>query len=189
MKSTEKIEERMKRVDMHEFFLQRINDAIKMENYIEASWLIYSCFENRYFRTVEKIKGQCKYSGGKCKKTTNELALKTKVRCLQRLSDAGCSCIKNAFSNELFAKTLLWIKKRNTMMHNLLQLEIYENMDKQFEENAKEGLVLLNRTYASCTLFRKLFYTDGYKFIFPEEAMDKCSCKPRNNTDNELKGV
>ncbi len=72
VKSTEKKEERLKRVDMHDFFLKKIHDAIDNERYIEASWLIYSCFENRYFRTVEKIKAQCKYSKGKCKKTSNE---------------------------------------------------------------------------------------------------------------------
>ena len=92
--------------------------------------MIYSSFENRYFRTVEKIKAQCKYSKGKCKKTSNELALRTKVRCLQRISEADCSCIKNAFPDELFAETLSWVKKRNLMMHNLLQLETYENMDR-----------------------------------------------------------
>ena len=185
VKSTEKKEERLKRVDMHDFFLKKIHDAIDNERYIEASWLIYSCFENRYFRTVEKIKAQCKYSKGKCKKTSNELALRTKVRCLQRISEADCSCIKDAFPDELFAETLSWVKKRNLMMHNLLQLETYEDMDAQFEESAKEGLVLLNKTYDSCTKFRELFYAEGYEFVFPEEAMDRCSCKPRENKDGD----
>lgn len=73
MKSTEKYEDREKRVDMHNFFISKIDDAMKNKRYIEASWLIYSCFENRYFRTVEKIKEQCKYSGGKCKKHLTSL--------------------------------------------------------------------------------------------------------------------
>lgn len=46
--------------------MEKIDDAMKKKRFIEASWLIYSCFEDRYFRTVEKIKGQRKYSGGKC---------------------------------------------------------------------------------------------------------------------------
>lgn len=53
MKSTEKFEGREKRVDMHNFFIGKIEDAMKGKRYIEASWLIYSCFENRYFRTVD----------------------------------------------------------------------------------------------------------------------------------------
>ena len=40
MKSTEKKEERLKRVDMHDFFLKKIHDAIDNERYVEASWLI-----------------------------------------------------------------------------------------------------------------------------------------------------
>lgn len=164
---------------MHDFFLNKIDDAMENERYIEASWLIYSCFENRYFRTVEKIKADCKYSGGKCKKSRNELALRTKVRCIQRLAEENCTCFSNAFSDELFEETLVWVKKRNDMMHNLLKLEEYQDMDDQFEENAKEGYALLQQTYVACTKFRKLFYAEDYVFKFPEVAMEKCSCKPR----------
>ena len=60
MKSTEDMEQRLQRVDMHEYFLNRITAAMEEENYIEASWLIYSCFENRYFRTIQKYRESCK---------------------------------------------------------------------------------------------------------------------------------
>ena len=53
MKSIEKMEERLERVDMHDFFLQKIEKAMKEEKYIEASWLIYACIENRFFRTLQ----------------------------------------------------------------------------------------------------------------------------------------
>ena len=75
MKSTEAYEERLKRVDMHDYFLNRIKSAMSAENYIEANWLIYACFENRYFRTVQKYRTGCKYcrSKSKCnKKDKNE---------------------------------------------------------------------------------------------------------------------
>ncbi|MBQ3409278.1 MAG: hypothetical protein IJH12_08765 [Clostridia bacterium] len=180
MKSTEVFDERLKRVDMHDFFLEKINRAIKDKRYIEASWLIYSCMENRYFRTVEKIKKQCKYSSGKCHKSKNELALKTKVNCIQRLSRAGCECFKIAFPDELFEKTKAWIKNRNNLMHNLLQLEQYENMDNEFMKVSMDGIKILKDTYEACTKFRKIFYSEDYKFIFPEESMEGCSCKPRD---------
>lgn len=112
MKSTENIEQRMLRVDMHEYFLNRIAEAIERENYIEASWLIYSCFENRYFRTVQKYREYCKYcrSKSKCnKKQSNDLALATKIKCVKRLFDSNVSCINNAFRYELFKETLDWI--------------------------------------------------------------------------------
>ena len=183
MKSTEKKEERIQRVDMHEFFLTKINDAMKENRYIEASWLIYSCLENRYFRTVEKIKSQCAYSKGNCKKKDNRLALSTKVKCIQRLSNLGCECFSISFSDELFEKTKKWIKKRNILMHNLLQLDYYENMDKEFEKISNEGLQILNDTYASCTKFREKFYDEKYTFVFPKEAMEACYC----NSDNKKK--
>lgn len=165
---------------MHSFFIVKINDAIKNKRYIEASWLIYSCFENRYFRTAEKIKSQCKYSGRKCKKSLNELALRTKITCIQRfVNDATRTCFANNFPNELLDETKKWIKSRNNLMHNLLQLEYYKDMDSEFERIAKSGNELLNQTYACCTKFRKDFYADEYAFVFPESAMECCSCRPK----------
>lgn len=187
MKSTEELSERRKRVDMHTYFLNRIDVAMESGNYIESSWLIYSCFENRYYRMVEKIRDSCKYcrSKSKCnKKGKNELALVTKVKCIQRLYEQDVPCIKNAFRNELFSETITWIDKRNNLMHELLSLEFYQNTDERFKQSAKEGLKLLNETYTSCTEFRRLFYNKKYNFVFPELAMDKCSCKPRERAGN-----
>ena len=69
-------------------------------------------------------------------------------------------------------------------MHNLLQLEYYENMDAEFKKIALDGKALLDQTYASCTKFRKEFYADEYEFVFPESAMERCSCKPRKSSDD-----
>lgn len=184
MKSTEKMETRLERVTMHDFFLQRIEKAIVTQNYIEASWLVYACLENRYFRTIAKIKEKCRHSGGKCKRANNELALCTKISCLKRLYEAGCPCILNAFDLELFDETKKWVKARNTMMHDLLQLDDYESIDEQFKESAVQGAKILDRTYACCTKFRELFYNEEYEFVFPEEAMEKCTCN-RNTAKTE----
>ena len=73
MKSTEKYEDREKRVDMHNFFISKIDDAMKNKRYIEASWLIYSCFENRYFRTVEKSKSNVSIAEENAKKHLTSL--------------------------------------------------------------------------------------------------------------------
>ena len=184
MESTETMESRLKRVDMHNYFLDKINKAIEAENYIEASWLIYSCFENRFYRTMEKYKKYCKYcrSKSKCnKKDKNELALATKVKCVQRLHDNDVTCISQAFRYDLYKEILDWIEERNNLMHELLSLEFYEYTDKKFEENALKGKNLLDETYESCTKFRKLFYNDDYHFEFPKAAMEKCSCKPQNS--------
>lgn len=180
MQSTEKMEERLERVDMHEFFLNKINEAITNERYIEASWLIYSCMENRFFRTLQKYKKQCKYCSGKCKKNKNELAISTKIACVKRLKENNVTCISDSFTSELLENIRLWVKKRNNMMHDLLSLETYQDMDECFKNSSIEGKALLDQLYSACTTFREKFFAEGYVFVFPEEAMEGCSCKPRS---------
>lgn len=92
------MEERLERVDMHDFFLQKIEKAMKEEKYIEASWLIYACIENRFFRTLQKYKEYCKYCKGKCRKNKNELAISTKIACIKRLVEANVTCMSESFS-------------------------------------------------------------------------------------------
>lgn len=181
MKSTEEKNIRLEMLNMHDFFLNKINVAIKEKNHIEASWLIYACMENRFFRTLQKYKKSCNYCKGnsKCKKSTNQLALSTKIACIQRLSDKSVNCISDNFSKELLVNIKNWVKRRNTLMHDLLSLETYNGMDKDFEKSASEGLILLNELYDSCTKFRASFYNEEYEFIFPQDAMDGCSCKPK----------
>ena len=182
MRSIEKKEERLKHVDMHDYFLDRIKNDMKNGNYIEASWLIYSCLENRYFRTLQKYRDKCDYcrSKSKCNHTLkNELALVTKVKCVKRLYENNVPCIKNCFRYELFDETIKWIEKRNALMHELLSLEYYQDTDNRFEDSAKVGFDILMETYKSCTGFRKAFFDNGYVFDFPKPAMDGCKCKPK----------
>ena len=70
-------------------------------------------------------------------------------------------------------------------MHELLSLEFYENTDERFKESAEVGKALLDETYKCCTVFRQLFYAEDYKFVFPEEAMENCPCKPKKKEEDE----
>lgn len=182
MKNKEPLETRLKRVKMHTYFVEKINAAMKSENYIAASWLIYSCLENRYYRTLEKYRENCRYCKLKSKcntKKQNELALTTKIKCVQRLHENSVSCVKQSFRFGLFQETIDWVKERNMLMHELLSLEYYENTDELFRESAEIGKKLLDETYNSCTKFREAFFKEDYIFQFPEAAMEGCSCKPR----------
>lgn len=186
MKSTEEKAKRMEMVDMHKFFLDKIDNAIKEKRYIEASWLIYSCMENRFFRTLQKYKSLCECCKGKskCKEKTNKLAITTKIKCVKRLAENGNPSISDNFPLDLLKGILDWVYKRNDMMHDLLALDTYKNTDDDFKKSAFEGVDLLKQLYDSCTGFRKAFYTNGYEFIFPEKAMRDCPCGPRNKRDN-----
>lgn len=182
MKSTESMESRLKRVDMHQYFLDKIETAMEKGNYIEASWLIYSCFENRYCRVLEKLKNRCKYcrKRSKCRPGDDDLALTTKIKCVKRLHENSVNCISLSFRFELFQETVDWVATRNKLMHALLCLDYYENTDELFKESAEEGQKLLEETYRSCTEFRKIFYSEDYIFEFPEAAMEGCPCKPKD---------
>ena len=110
MKSTEELSKRLKRVDMHDYFLNRIALAMKNNNYIEASWLIYSCLENRYFRTLMKYRENCKYcrSKSKCNKTTkNDLHLKLKFL-------AWKDCTRQEYRVLLTHTKAIYLRKQKT---------------------------------------------------------------------------
>ena len=184
MISTEEKEIRERMVEMHQFFIDKINAAIEDGRYIEASWLIYSCIENRFFRVLQKYKRQCKYCNGKCNKNKNELAISTKISCVKRLWENKVPCISNSFSPEQLDEISSWVKRRNNMMHDLLSLENYKNTDEDFKKSAIDGQDILSKLYDSCTKFRREFYSDGYAFVFPEKSMEGCPCN-RNGRGKE----
>ena len=185
MESTEEKDIRERMVDMHQFFIDRIDVAVRSERFIEASWLIYACIENRFFRILQKYKSQCKYSKGKCRKNKNELAISTKVSCVKRLCENNVSCIADSFSLEQLEELRSWVKRRNDMMHLLLSLETYKSADEHFKALAIEGQTILTELYLSCTQFRKAFYSDGYVFQFPDKAMEGCPCNKNNKNNDE----
>ncbi len=188
MKSTEPMDVRLKMVEMHSFFQKKIDESVEAGNYFEASWLIYSCLENRFFRVLDKYKKCCKYcvKGGKCRKGNNQLAISTKIACVERLAKAGVSCISESFDSELIGMTRTWVKQRNNLMHNLLALDTYEErFDDGFRDLALDGQTILNRVYKACEKFRADYFADGYVFVFPESCMEECSCKPRNKANGD----
>ena len=163
--------------DMHQFFIERIEQAVQNCRFIEAVWLEYACLENRYFRIIAKYRKRCDFSGGKCRKGNNQLALSTKMDCVRRLVVSGVPCMAQSFSCELIDETKTWVKKRNGLMHNLLALDRYqENLDGEFCHLAVEGEKIVRETYESATLFRKQFYEKDYEFQFPRECMEQCPC-------------
>lgn len=180
MKQNESLELRCEMATMHDFFLSKIDESIEGELYFEASWLIYSCLENRFFRVLDKYKRECRYcrKGGKCRKGSNQLAISTKIGCVERLYKAGVGCISNSFLSEIFGEVKTWVKSRNNLMHNLLSLEHYEDhFDNDFKELALSGKRIVEDVYEACTKFREAFFQPDYKFVFPESCMEECPCK------------
>lgn len=186
MIQNEPFELRCEMATMHDFFLKKINESIEGELYFEAAWLIYSCLENRFFRVLDKYKRECKYctKGGKCRKGSNQLAISTKVNCVERLHKAKVECISESFSNEILDEVKKWIKLRNNLMHNLLSLEHYEDhFDNDFKNLALNGKRIVEDVYEACAKFRESYFRPDYEFVFPESCMEECPCKPRNQKE------
>lgn len=53
MQSKESMQVRLDMVTMHKFLDDKIHAAMDAGYYLEASWLIYSCMENRFFRVLD----------------------------------------------------------------------------------------------------------------------------------------
>ena len=137
MRSYEDKSIRLNMVDMHQFFIDKIDDAMANERYIEASWLIYRpCMENRFFRMLEKFKNQCKYCTGKCRERSNMLSISTKIKCVKRLLENNVECISESFTSKQLEDILSWVADRNKKMHDLLSLETYKNVDAEFKKSA-----------------------------------------------------
>ena len=147
MKSQDSYEIRVKMAEMHDDVLQRIDQAIKRKHCIEACWLCYSCFESRITRTLEKVSELC--DGQRCHQNP-KVGIRTRIECLkrlQRLSYAGLEC----FDSQLLGDVDNWCKKRNTLVHALVTLNNYYEMDTTFLSLAKEGRPLVQKLYSQTT--------------------------------------
>lgn len=187
MKQTDAYETRLEMATMHDFFLGKIERAVEEGAISRPVGLFTPVWKIDFFRVLDKYKRDCKYciKGGKCRKSTNQLALSTKVACVERLFKANVECVSSSFEQSIFDEIRQWAKRRNCLMHNLLALSEYEkHFDNDFKELSEEGVVLLKRVYDACTAFRKIFFSDKYAFEFPEECMDACVCKPRDKSGN-----
>lgn len=71
------------------------------------------------------------------------------------------------------------------MIHDLVSLEYYQNIDKDFEMLALDGQKMCQKLYESCTNFRKLYFDKNYEFKFPEEVMEGCPCAKIKNNNTE----
>lgn len=172
MKPHESLEVRKEMVDMHAAYLQRLDAAMKNEQYVEASWLCYAIFEQRINRLVVKYLDKCPLP---TKKGSVPIAISTRIRCIENL-------IKHNYGGFAeYDKTLLpdiknWCHIRNTLVHGLIGLDKYKKYDEEFENLAKKGQPLVKRIYSENEKYRIWFMGTDKLPDFPEY---KCKCKTR----------
>ena len=173
MKSKETYETRLEMAHMHDEFLERLDAAMKQHNYVEASWLCYAIFEQRITRIVEKHITKCPKQNRNDNKY--HVGIRTKITCLKKLSKVQYGAYAN-FDSKLLSEIAGWCKKRNTLMHGLVSLELYKKYDKEFKDLAESGTPMVKKLYEEASKVREWCRSDHKFGAFP---VIKCRCEYR----------
>lgn len=171
MEPNESYEERTKMAEMHDDVLHRIENDIETKQSIEACWLCYACFECRINRTLEKLSEKC--ARRKCFENYR-VGIQTRIDCIKRLQNLEYANAE-VFDLELLDNIKAWCKERNKLVHSLIDLDTYAEMDKKFLDLAKRGLPIVSQLYSQTTDFRNQYYLINEMPPFPARAMDTCS--------------
>lgn len=173
MKERDSYEVRLEMAHMHDDFLNRLEDAMTKEQYVEASWLCYAIFEQRIERIICKHISKC--PKGRRGKDDKPVGIATKILCLKKLTKLKYGPYKN-FSRELLNKMDDWCKMRNTLIHGLVSLEHYRRYDKEFKSLATSGYPLVHELYKEASKVREWCREDNSFDTFPTI---KCRCSRR----------
>lgn len=155
---------------MHDDVLSRISMAIESKRSIEACWLCYACFESRITRTLEKVSGCCPKRA--CVQN-QKVGIITRIDCLKRLKKIGYAGAEH-FDSQLLGQIKKWCLERNTLVHALITLSNYYDMDDKFLQLAIKGKPLVDQLYFQTTNFRNEYYRIAKLPMFPEGVFGKC---------------
>lgn len=168
-------EDRLKMAEMHDDVLERIENAVRKKQSIEACWLCYACFESRITRTLEKVSVKC--SKHKCCES-NRVGITTRIGCLKRLKKCNYAGTEK-FNTKLLDDIQKWCQERNTLTHGLITLSNYSGIDKKFLDLAKKGKPLVKELYQQTTQFRNEYYEINDMPNFPDDVEQKCRLKKK----------
>lgn len=156
MKPKEPIEVRRKMADMHTGFRDNLSELMKSKNYIAASWICYSIFEQRTNRLMQKHIDQCTRSPFYNNKVRRIASISVKLKCLKCLVSNKYGGYAD-FDRNLLDEILVWCEKRNSLTHQLINLDNYQDYNERFRDLAESGAKLVDRLYAAATKFRQWF--------------------------------
>lgn len=84
MQPKDSLQVRKEMVKMHDEYLEKLDEAMANEKYIEASWLCYAIFEQRITRILEKVVSACP----KKENEKNKFAtISVRLECIKHLID------------------------------------------------------------------------------------------------------
>ena len=174
METNEPLNFREEMAEMHEYIIQRIQESYKSKSYIEVCWLCYTCFENRINRSLEKIVIGCTKEND----PNPRGGITSKIECLKRLKKANHPLLGDLEITTL-SEIKGWCSKRNKLMHNLLTVERYKALDKDFQSLAQEGAELVNKAYALGAVVRTNHNRAKEIPTMDEASINKCRRKTR----------
>ena len=148
----ESLEIRKEMVHMHNEYLSKLNIAMQTQNYIEASWICYSIFEQRTTRVIEKFIMKCPLKKRQNKKPETA-SISTRLKCIKDLSKSNYLFLEE-IDTKLLENILKWCNTRNSLVHDLVSLERYKKFDEEFKQLAIEGNELVFKYYKQIENFR-----------------------------------
>ncbi len=177
MQAKDSYEDRVHMAEMHNDVRKKIETAVESEHYIEACWLCYACFESRITRTLEKVSEKCPNRG--CYQNIR-VGIRKKINCLKKLSNQKYLGMER-FDKNLFKQIEDWCDERNILVHALVTLENYDDMDEQFIYLSQSGLNLVKELYAQTTTFRNNYYIADKLPQFPQNIVKSCRLSPNRS--------
>lgn len=172
MKQRESLEVRKEMVEMHETYLDRLKTTMDTRQFVAATWICYAIYEQRINRIIEKILPKCPIEAPRT--SNNSASINTRIKCLKKLISNSYGGLAE-FDLSLLEDISTWCDDRNSLVHDLVNLNEYKRFDADFEALAKRGVPLVNRIYEEGTKFRQWFVAADSLPDFPPKH--KCRCK------------
>ncbi|MBR3554998.1 MAG: hypothetical protein IKN89_03730 [Oscillospiraceae bacterium] len=151
MYKPESIQLRKKMAKMHDEMLSKLASAIANGEYVEASWLCYAIFEQRIARMIVKHIHKCPKQDRP--KEAAPVGIDTKLVCISKLIKSNYGAYELLDKN-VFSEVKGWCRKRNALVHELLDVNSYKKYDKAFKDLAIEGEGLVYQVYSEATKLR-----------------------------------
>ncbi len=171
MAKKESFETRCQMAKMHDAMVEKLNAAMKKQEYVEASWLCYSIFEQRVTRLIQKHLNKCPKQ---CRsEKAKDAGISTRIDCIVKLAKQGYGAYAQ-IDYSVFVKVKKWCRCRNTLVHSLLDINSYRKYDTAFKELAEEGSQLVPLIYTEATKVRNWCNADN---SFPKFPEIRCQCK------------
>jgi hypothetical protein len=171
MHKREALDTRLQMARMHDSMVDKLEKAMELGEYVEASWLCYAIFEQRVTRIIQKHIHKCPKQHRSSKSKT--VGISTRLDCIVKLSKQGYGGYA-LIDYTVFSQIKKWCRRRNVLVHSLLDISSYKKYDTAFQELATEGYKLVPLVYEEATKIRNWC---NENHTFPKFPEIKCSCK------------